>query len=344
MAKPLTAAQIRAAHVKWGCPFVEVAGWETRSNKSGWGTSGRITGTMYHHTASDASDLTNRNLVRDGHATLDGPLCNFGVRDDGKIEFIAAGAANHAGGGDPQTLALVQKELTPLDREVKPDQNSSSAGAVNGNPAFYGYESYYGIGKDPTPNTLQHRATILSMTAIIDALDTIDTANVWTGRAAIGHREWTNRKIDPSAVKMHEVRVTINALRKAGPKLAAQWYKTGSMTPIVTTPEAPVADPIPRVYRGTAAAQDVVKAFLTSDVFHAPDRSTTNPYWGFDAWTKYIGYYSRDTLVELRLLDKKVVALQGDIDDLTSQVSQLTALVTRLVEAHAPETPEVTQP
>jgi hypothetical protein len=325
MAKPLTPTQIREAFKAFGVPYVEVSGWESRGNRSGWGEP-RVTGVMYHHTASDASDLINRNLVRDGHASLSGPLCNFGVRDDGIIEIIAAGSANHAGGGDPDTLRLVQQEKTPLDREVKPDQNSSSTGSVNGNPRFYGWESYYGIGKDPTPNPLQHRVTVLSMAAIIWALDKNDGSPTWTGRAAIGHREWTNRKIDPSAVQMHVVRQDINWLLTASLAARVNWYKTGSrtaVTPPVTKPEVPPVATTNPVYRGTPAAQDVIKALMTSDVFRIPGQSETNPYWTGDSWFNYVGDWSKETLLNVR-------AMKVAIDDLTTQVSQLTALVAEL--------------
>jgi hypothetical protein len=341
MATRLTPAEIREAFKVFEVPHVEVAGWESRSNRSGWGDP-RVTGVMYHHTASDASDLSNRNLIRDGHASLSGPLANFGATDTGKIEIIAAGSANHAGGGDPDTLKLVQTEQTPIDREVKPDGNSDSAGAVNGNPRFYGWESYYGIGSDPTPNPLQHRVTVLSMAAIIWALDKKDGGAVaWTGRAAIGHREWTNRKIDPSAVKMHEVRQDISWLLKTDAAHRRHWYKTGSR-PIPTAPPpaggpvtTPTTPPPPApVYKGTAAAQEVVKALLASDVFPSPDpTSKTNPYWGGGSWFRYVGEWSRESVITNRRLEDKV-------DDLTTQVAQLTALVEKLAAAHLPQEPQ----
>ena len=227
--RPLTLVEIEATFKKWGVPYTVVSGAATRDNGSKWGTRDLVTGVMYHHTASDAVDSIELASIVNGRSSLPGPLCNFGAGDDGKIYVVAVGSANHAGRGDPETLALVQQEKTPLDSEVKPNENQSSPRAISGNSRFYGWESFYGIRNDPTPNPIQHRSTVLSMAAIIDKLDELDKANTWSGRAAIGHREWTTNKIDPSAVKMHEVRQLINTLRAKGPEAAKIWHKTGVM-------------------------------------------------------------------------------------------------------------------
>lgn len=344
MARRLTPAEIREAFRVFGVPHVEVAGWETRSNRSGWGDP-RVTGVMYHHTGDDASDLRSRAVVRDGHSTLAGPLCNFGVTDTGKIEIIAAGAANHAGNGDPQTLALVQKEQTPLDREVKPDQSGSSAGSVAGNPRFYGWESYYGGGSDLQPNALQHRVTLLSQAAIIWALDRIDGGTVkWTGRAMIGHREWTTNKVDPRDVKLHVARQDISWLLTTDATHRAHWLKTGSRTLPTTPTEPPVTEPTMQdpKYAGTPEQQANTKAFLGSDVIKAPNPTPTNTYWGVGStleWTLRRTVQTHDFVTG---------PLDTKIDDLTTQVARLTALVQHLVDTHAPlpadpTTPEVPQ-
>lgn len=86
-----------------------------------------------------------------------------------------------------------------------------------------------------------------------------------------------------------------------------------------------MATPIPPVYRGTPAAQDVVKAFMASDVFTAPDRTPTNPYWSGASWFKYIGIYSRDGLLETKAL--------------RAEVAELKALLTTLIAAQAAKEP-----
>lgn len=239
--RPLTPKEIVAALDKWHVRYVLVPGWETRDNGSHWSDKKSVTGLMSHHTAGDAQDSAELNVLTNGRTGLRGPLCNFGVGDDAIVDVIAAGSANHAGKGDPKTLALVQQEKTPLDREVKPTMSSSNSASVGGNSRFYGWEVYYGIRNDPTMNAQQHRALILSQVAILDALDTLDKANVWTAKAVIGHREWTTAKIDPSGVKMHEERQLINKIRAAGPARAKVWFDTGTLPATApTTPPIPV--------------------------------------------------------------------------------------------------------
>src|SRR4051812_46791831 len=130
MARPLTSAEILATFTKWGVPYSQVDGWKTRDNGSHWSDKKSVTGCMYHHTASSGSDASNRALITKGRSDLSGPLANFGARDDGVIDIIAAGSANHAGKGDPQSLAAVQQEKTPLTSELKPDQSSSSSTSI----------------------------------------------------------------------------------------------------------------------------------------------------------------------------------------------------------------------
>ena len=320
MARPLTLAEIEATFKKWGVPYTVVSGAATRSNSSHWGDKQSVTGCMYHHTAGDARDALELAVIRDGRAGLSGPLANFGVGDDGKVYVVAVGSANHAGGGDPDTLKLVQTEKTPLDREVKPNQQASSAGSVGGNSRFYGWEVFYGIRNDKTVNPLQHRSTVLSMAAIIDKLDEIDKANAWSGRAVIGHREWTTNKIDPSGVDMALVRRTVNSIREKGPAAAKAWHKNGafpSSTPAPSTPAkppttggTPVTTPAPR-YSGTPAAQDVVKAIMASDVFEAPDQSPTNPYWGGASYFRYLGRWARETVLAVREIKADVKAIRA---------------------------------
>lgn len=317
MARPLTAAEILATFRKWGVPYSEVDGWKSRDNGSHWSDKKSVTGVMYHHTASDGSDAANRRLITNGRSDLSGPLANFGARDDGVIDIIASGSANHAGKGDPQSLAAVQKETVPLTSELKPDQSSASSTSIAGNSRFYGWESYYGIGNDKTPNPLQHRATVLSMAAIIDKLDEVDSSS-WSGRACIGHREWTRAKIDPSAVKMYEVRVLINQIRKAGPAAAKVWYKTGKFpvtTPPTTPPEVPVSEQKP-VWKGTAQQQSDNQSWWNSDVVRSPsDSSPTsgNRYWSMGSWYSYLGEWARETVIVVRAIAADVKTIKADV-------------------------------
>lgn len=235
MARALTPAEILATHKKWGCPVNQISGWKTRSNGNPWGA---VVGCMDHHTAMDSPDSVNIRVLRDGRPGLRGPLCNFGVGDDGVIDIIAAGPANHAGGGDPKILAKVQAES--YAGNLKPTKHASSPGSVGGNSRFYGWETYYGAGKDKTIDAIQYRALVLSNAAMVDALDSVDGPTRWTGKSVIGHKEWTDHKPDPAGVVMADLRDDVDWCLEAGPVAAARWYRTGSRTaPTPTKPPAP---------------------------------------------------------------------------------------------------------
>lgn len=223
MTRALTPAEIRAAFTHWHVPAIYVDGWETRSNQSGFGD---VTGFMAHHTANDVDDLVDRRVVTFGRETLPGPLCNFGGRDDGKVDVIAAGAANHAGGGDPDVLLAVQRESYG-DYPPPTDKHHGEDGSVIGNPRFYGYETYYGAATEPKMENIQFRCLILVNTAIIWALDKIDTANTWTSKSSIAHKEWSDWKVDPFNVDMAFYRSRVQWCLDVGPDAAYQWYLTG---------------------------------------------------------------------------------------------------------------------
>lgn len=226
MARPLTPQEILRTFERWGVPFDTVSGWKTRSNSTGWSPSG-VSGCMHHHTGNDASDRANRALVTHGHAALNGPLCNFGVTDTGRIDIVSAGAANHAGNGDPKVLQAVRAEsydrFPPRTRKGHRDP-----GAVGGNGKFYGWETYFGAGSDPKINTLQYRVLVLSTAAVIAALDTVDGPKVhWTGKSVIGHKEWQKGKPDPAGVDMSLDRDDVQWCLKQGPAAAGHWFATG---------------------------------------------------------------------------------------------------------------------
>lgn len=279
MTRPLTATEIRTAFRTWAVPFRERSGWTTRSNSGHWvidGSATHVTGVMYHHTGDGASDSVTENLLVNGRSDLPGPLCNFMAADDGYIVCIAQGSANHAGKGDPDTLRLVQDDAMPLDREVQPNQHSSSAGSVAGNGRYYGWESAYGGTADPDPNVKQHRATLLSMAAILWALDRIDTSGArWSGGSMLGHREWTDWKPDPQHVNLATARRTINSLLKAGPSSGPGFYRYGT----IGAP-APAPTPTPTPTPTTAQEPTMIFARLKSS-----DPAVANPVILTDGFT-----------------------------------------------------------
>jgi hypothetical protein len=234
MARPLTPREILDAFDRWGVPHDTVPGWKTRSNGTGWSPSG-ISGCMHHHTAGDSSDADQLALLLRGRPKVPPPLANFGVRDDGRIDVIAAGAANHAGKGDPRVLRAVQRES--YDRFPPPTRmHHKSPGAVGGNGKLYGWETYCGVGSDKHMNPRQYRVLVLSTAAIISTLDAIDGPEVrWTGKSVIGHKEWsTNKPLDPR-IDMSVDRDDVDWCLTHGPEMAHRWFETGQRPDTPTT-------------------------------------------------------------------------------------------------------------
>ncbi len=169
MATPMTPAQIKAQLKKWGVRYAEYKDWEThnRNHKGAWGP---VNGFMVHHTGSDSKD--QRELLYGGVAGLPGPLCHFGLAQDGTVHLVGWGRANHAGLGDDDVLdAVIAGKAVPQDNESNTD----------GNARFYGVEIWYsGSHKmsEAQYSTLRKLAA-----AVCDFHD-------WDEHSVIGHGEW----------------------------------------------------------------------------------------------------------------------------------------------------------
>lgn len=201
MATPMTPDQIIAQLKKWNIPFKEYKDWRThnRNHKGPWGP---VNGFMWHHTGSDSND--QRELLYKGHADLPGPLCQFGIAQDGTIWLIGWGRANHAGKGDDDVLDAVVKEVdAPVDNEANTD----------GNRHFYGAEFWYS-GSHPM-TAAQYTNGLKLSCAILDFHN-------WNEQSVIGHGEWQPGKWDPGMktgviMNMDTVRDNILATLVKGP-------------------------------------------------------------------------------------------------------------------------------
>ncbi|MEU7735402.1 peptidoglycan-binding protein [Streptomyces griseus] len=228
MATPLTADRLLAALHAEGVTVVEHPGWRThdRNHKGAWGP---VNGVMIHHTVSSGS-AASVALCRDGHASLPGPLCQGVIDKAGTVHLISAGRANHAGGGDPDVLRRVVAEDYG-DRPPAPRAHDGSAGAVDGNARFYGFECVnLGDGRDPWP--------AVQLDAIERASAAICRAHGWSARSVIGHAEWSAAKVDPRGFTMPSMRARVGS-RLAAP---ARDTPTGPSAP----PSKPGAPATPR--------------------------------------------------------------------------------------------------
>lgn len=201
MATALTADQLLAALHAEGVDVVEYESWRTH-NRNHVGAWGPLNGVMIHHTVSSGTDASVE-LCYNGHSALPGPLCHGVIDKAGTVHLVGNGRANHAGGGDPAVLQRVIAEDYG-DRPPAPHEHEGSAGSVDGNARFYGFECVnLGDGEDPWP------------AAQIEAIERVSAAicraHGWTARSVIGHLEWSDWKVDPRGFTMPSLRDRVAA-------------------------------------------------------------------------------------------------------------------------------------
>lgn len=206
MAKAMTASQTIAQMKKWGVPYREYHGWETR----GRGPMGDVHGIIIHHTGSDAqSDSYLRFLAVDGRGDLPAPLCNVSTDMDGDLWLIATARANHAGGGSSITMQHVINEDyagSAYKAELKPGPDNLGGTYCNG--SYYGNEVRYDGGQPMTAK--QFDSAVRWAAAVCDF-------HGWSAQSVIGHREHTRRKPDPGHCPMYQFRLAVSRLLAAGP-------------------------------------------------------------------------------------------------------------------------------
>ncbi|HEV2815649.1 MAG TPA: N-acetylmuramoyl-L-alanine amidase [Allosphingosinicella sp.] len=149
-----------------GLKVAEQPGWENR----GRGPMGPIRGVICHHTAGPkAGIMPSLKIVTEGRSDLPGPLCQLGLGRDGTWFVVAAGRANHAGGG-------------------------SWKGVTAGNSSFIGIEAEnMGTSADPWP-AVQMDAYKRGVAAILKKIGA-------DASMCCGHKEYAlpkGRKSDPS--------------------------------------------------------------------------------------------------------------------------------------------------
>ena len=229
MAVPLTADALVAALRAEGVTVVEHDGWRThnRNHKGSWGP---VNGVMIHHTVTSGTQASV-DICWEGYTGLPGPLCHGVIAKTGTVYLIGNGRANHAGSGDSNVLAAVIDE-----RQKRPSPTKND---TDGNVHFYGFEAInLGDGKDPWPE--------VQLEAMVRASAAICRAHGWTAASVIGHKEWTNTKIDPKGFAMADFRARVAERLGAKPEPAkpsrpkyqpfpgAGWFHKKPRSPIVT--------------------------------------------------------------------------------------------------------------
>jgi hypothetical protein len=202
MAIPMTPDQWRAQLRKFDVPFREIDGWDSATSGRDDETGkefGPVHGVVIHHTGDDAPDTADRNVIINGRSDLPGPLAQSGLNDDGVVDLITPHRANHAGGGDPDVLMAIVDE-SYNDYPPATHEHEGSAGSIDGNDCFYGIETYYSGGHSMTP--AQYDSAVGWAAAICDF-------HGWSAKSVIGHKEWSDWKVDPGHVDMKEFRADV---------------------------------------------------------------------------------------------------------------------------------------
>lgn len=203
MADPGTASKFIAALKARDVTVKEHAGWRTH-NREGHGAWGPLYGVMFHHTAGVSDGIAE--YCYNGSAELPGPLCHGVIHKDGTVTLVGWGRANHAGGGDEDVLKAVKAERTPLP---KTNEHQGSAGAVDGNAHFIGFECVNkGDGMDPWPKA-QLTAMKLAAAAVCDLYG-------WSAKSVIRHLDWSDWKSDPKGINWTTFTADVQKLLDAG--------------------------------------------------------------------------------------------------------------------------------
>ena len=297
MAAALSNDRLLAALKAEGCKVVERAGWRTRRRPASTGGFGPINGVMIHHTVTSGAAINSVTLCERGHASLPGPLCQGVIAKDGTVYLISNGRANHAGGGDPAVLSKVQNESYNRDTLLRPTKGN--ANGTGGNDNFYGFECInLGNGRDPWPEK-QRDAIVRASAAILRAYG--GPADGWTAKSVIGHKEWSNDKIDPRGGAGADVSPpTLRRLIDERLKHAAAWNPGGS-----SNSEELDMD-----------AKEVNAAVWNQDSMPAPPSASTyksNPTWKASS-------YFKETYERIHELTDMVAALTKKVDELSKRV------------------------
>lgn len=225
MATPMTASTIVKILKAEGLKVVEYKDWRDHERDAAAGKPfGPVYGVIMHHTVTSGTQ-DSVDICYDGYTALPGPLCHGMIAKNGVIYLLSKGRANHAGLGDPDSLAAVQNEN--YTGTLTPNENS-----VDGNDSFYGFEcENLGNGSDPWP--------AVQVEAMVKAAAAICRHYGWKAESVIGHKEWQLGKIDPININMASFRDDVQAVIDGG--------ASGPSVPSTPPKPKPVYAPFPGV-------------------------------------------------------------------------------------------------
>ncbi|HEX2656705.1 MAG TPA: N-acetylmuramoyl-L-alanine amidase [Polyangia bacterium] len=241
MATPLSADACLKALKAEGVRVVGRAGWRTH-NRAGHGAWGPVHGVVLHHTVTTGTERSVQQCWDGYQPSLPGPLCHGVIAKDGTVYLVGYGRTNHAGSGDDDVLQAV------IDERALPAPNENN---TDGNARFYGFECInLGDGKDPWP-AAQREAMVRVSAALL-------RAHGWGkdgDTSVIGHKEWTNTKIDPR-VSPGGADVSMPGIRRS---VAERLKHAASWSPSAPNPPITQPAPEPTVEQRLAVLEKTVK-------------------------------------------------------------------------------------
>lgn len=325
MATPLSANALISALRAEGCRVVEVRDWRT-NNRNHVGAWGPVNGVMIHHTVTSSTN-GSVDLCYDGRSDLPGPLCHGVIAKDGMVHLVGNGRANHAGSGDDDVLrAVINEGELPAPNETNTD----------GNRHFYGFEAInLGDNKDPWP--------AIQVEAIVRASAALCRAHGWGedgDTSVIGHKEWTNQKIDPRGPLVGGGTLTMSLIRG---RVAERLQHPASWDPeeddvALTTDDVDriAAATIAKLLAGGGALEldDVRRIWTTDGILPAPVEGTDNPHWAPHSYMRDTNRRLRAVQAKLDAQDAAIAALAAALAEHDEQIDA-DALVSKIKEAIA---------
>lgn len=310
MATPLSATALVSALRAEGCKVVEVREWRThnRNHKGAWGP---VHGVLLHHTVTSGTSRTV-DICYNGYTELPGPLCHGVIAKDGTVYLVGNGRANHAGSGDDDVLgAVINESALPA-----PNENNT-----DGNARFYGFEcENLGNNVDPWP--------LVQVEAMVRASAALCRAHGWGkdgDTSVIGHKEWTNTKIDPRGPIQGGGSISMNNIRS---RVAERLRHPASWNPEEDDVALTDAD-IDKIAKRVLTIDGVINS--QEPPYNNSDWDT-NKHWGLK-YTLYTGVRTgRETLERVKTVEDELAAIGEKIDALTVGGVDLDALAAKVAD------------
>ena len=167
------------SHMRWDAPGYGTPNNPTRSGITTLAFTPEFT--LVHHTGGT---FTSPEFCIRGRTNVPGPLYHILVERDATVNLLTEGRANHAGVGDPLVLGDVRADVEPATTGIPSDLSGPTMG---GNRWSYGI-AMQGRGSTHTPQQVAVTKRVVAA---------IHVAQSWSHRICRGHKEWTERKIDP---------------------------------------------------------------------------------------------------------------------------------------------------